>query len=302
MKTVTSPREAHEHTAAAKRGGALVGLVPTMGALHAGHASLIRLARRRTGYVAASIFVNPKQFGPGEDLSRYPRDVQGDARRLEELGCDLLFLPSEGDLYSPEDRTRVYVDGLSEVLCGASRSGHFGGVTLVVAKLFNVFQPDEAYFGQKDAQQAVIIQRMAADLDFPVRIVLGETVREADGLAMSSRNAYLTADARASAPAMYRALRAAKRSIEDGQRDPKALEAAIGRTMQGAGFDIDYVSIVNAASLAPVALVEGAILIACAGTIGATRLVDNVALAVSGESVREILCEFPEWSRYGREH
>ena len=298
MKTVTTPREVRESTSAARSAGARIGFVPTMGALHAGHASLVRLARRRTGYVAASIFVNPKQFSPKEDLARYPRDVERDARLLEELECDLLFLPSEKDIYSPADRTRVSVDGLSDVLCGASRPGHFGGVTLVVAKLFNIVRPDEAYFGQKDAQQAVIIQRMAADLDFPVRIVLGATVREADGLAMSSRNAYLAPAARTGAPAMYRALCAAKRSIEQGERNPVPLMAAMRRGMEGAGFDVDYASIVEAATLRPVAAVEGTILMACAGTIGATRLIDNIALAVSGNRAEEVLLEFPEWSRY----
>jgi pantoate--beta-alanine ligase len=298
MKTVTTPREVRESTSAARSAGARIGFVPTMGALHAGHASLVRLARRRTGYVAASIFVNPKQFSPKEDLARYPRDVERDARLLEELECDLLFLPSEKDIYSPADRTRVSVDGLSDVLCGASRPGHFGGVTLVVAKLFNIVRPDEAYFGQKDAQQAVIIQRMAADLDFPVRIVLGATVREADGLAMSSRNAYLAPAARTEAPAMYRALCAAKRSIEQGERNLVPLMAAMRRGMEGAGFDVDYASIVEAATLRPVAAVEGTILMACAGTIGATRLIDNIALAVCGNRVEEVLLEFPEWSRY----
>ena len=298
MKTVTTPREVRESTSAARSAGARIGFVPTMGALHAGHASLVRLARRRTGYVAASIFVNPKQFSPKEDLARYPRDVERDARLLEELECDLLLLPCEKDIYSPADRTRVSVDGLADVLCGASRPGHFGGVTLVVAKLFNIVRPDEAYFGQKDAQQAVIIQRMAADLDFQVRIVLGATVREADGLAMSSRNAYLAPAARTGAPAMYRALCAAKRSIEQGERNPVPLMAAMRRGMEGAGFDVDYASIVEAATLRPVAAVEGTILMACAGTIGATRLIDNIALAVSGNRVEEVLLEFPEWSRY----
>ena len=301
MKTVTTPREVRESTSAARSAGARIGFVPTMGALHAGHASLVRLARRRTGYVAASIFVNPKQFSPKEDLARYPRDVERDARLLEELECDLLFLPCEKDIYSPADRTRVSVDGLSDVLCGASRPGHFGGVTLVVAKLFNIVRPDEAYFGQKDAQQVVIIQRMTADLDFPVRIVLGATVREADGLAMSSRNAYLAPAERTGAPAMYRALCAAKRSIEQGERNPVPLMAAMRRGMEGAVFDVDYASIVEAATLRPVAAVEGTILIACAGIIRATRLIDNIALAVSGDRVEEILLEFPEWSRYAGE-
>jgi pantoate--beta-alanine ligase len=301
MITATSPREVRENMAPVRNAGARIGFVPTMGALHEGHASLVRMARRRTGYVAVSIFVNPKQFSPKEDLARYPRDVERDAGLLEELRCDLLFLPSEEDIYSPADRTRVTVEGLSDVLCGASRPGHFGGVALVVAKLFNIVRPDEAYFGQKDAQQAVIIQRMAADLDFPVRIVLGSTVRETDGLAMSSRNAYLAPEARKNAPAMYRALCAARRRIEIGERDPGPIRAVLEKALGEAGFDVDYASIVDGKTLRPVAAIGGTILIACAGSIGATRLIDNIALAVSGNRVEEVLLEFPEWSRYAGE-
>jgi pantoate--beta-alanine ligase len=300
MITVTTPREVREATLAAKKSAKRVGLVPTMGALHEGHASLLRMARRRTEFVAASIFVNPKQFGPNEDLARYPRDLHGDRRLLEEVGCDLLFLPSARDVYSPADRTRVSVEGLSEVLCGASRPSHFAGVTLVVAKLFNIVQPDEAYFGQKDAQQAIIIQRMAADLDIPVRIVVGPTVREADGLAVSSRNSYLPPEARRNAPAIYRALRSAVRRIEEGERGPAPLIAAIRREMTEGGFEVEYASIVDGASLRPVGRLDGTILIACAGTIGGTRLIDNIALRISGMSAEETLLEFPEWSRYFR--
>ncbi len=298
MKTVTTPRGVRENIGTVKSGGARVGLVPTMGALHEGHASLVRLARQRVEYVAVSIFVNPMQFGPKEDLARYPRDVERDARFLEGLGCDLLFFPSEKDVYSPADRTRILVEGLSDVLCGASRPGHFGGVALIVAKLFNIVLPDEAYFGQKDAQQAVIIQRMAADLDFPVRIVLGSTVREADGLAMSSRNVYLKPDARKRAPAMYGVLRTAKRRIEEGERNPEPLIAEMRHAMGEAGFDVDYASIVEGPSLKPVEVIRGAVLLACAGTIDGIRLIDNIALTVSGSRVEEVLLEFPQWSRY----
>ena len=298
MKTVKAPREVREIIDRLKRDGASVGLVPTMGALHEGHASLVRLARSRSGFVVASIFVNPKQFGPREDLGRYPRSFDEDRRLLESLGCDLLFSPDDRDLYSQADRTRVAVEGLSGVLCGVSRSGHFDGVTLVVAKLFNIVRPDEAYFGQKDAQQAVIIQRMAADLDVPVRIVLGPTVREADGLAMSSRNVYLDDSSRASAPAIYRSLRAAKERIEAGDRDPVAVAAGVARMMREGGFDVEYASVVDGAALEAIERIEGIVLIACAGRIGGTRLIDNVALRVAGTKVEEILLMFPEWSRY----
>ncbi|HEY5133754.1 MAG TPA: pantoate--beta-alanine ligase [Candidatus Krumholzibacteriaceae bacterium] len=298
MKTVKAPREVREIIDRLKRDGASVGLIPTMGALHEGHASLVRLARSRSGFVVASIFVNPKQFGPREDRGRYPRAFDGDCRLLESLGCDLLFHPADGDLYSHADRTRVAVEGLSDVLCGTSRSGHFHGVTLVVAKLFNIVRPDEAYFGQKDAQQAVIIQRMAADLDVPVRIVLGPTIREADGLAMSSRNVYLDDSSRASAPAIYRSLRAAKERVEAGDRDPVAVAAGVARMMREGGFEVEYASVVDGAALEAIERIEGIVLIACAGKIGGTRLIDNIALRVAGTKVEEILLMFPEWSRY----
>jgi len=299
MKTFTTPRGIHEHLLRERRGGARVGLVPTMGALHDGHASLVRLARGRTDLVAASIFVNPKQFGPCEDFSRYPRDPERDARLLEELGCDILFLPSQNDLYSAADRTRVQVEELSDALCGMSRPGHFQGVTLVVAKLFNIVQPDEAYFGQKDAQQALIIQRMAADLDFPVRVVLGPTVREPDGLAMSSRNAYLDADARRRAVSLSKALSAARDRIERGERDAEPLAALMRGILESAGVAVEYAAVVDGATLEPRREVEGTVLVACAANVGATRLIDNVALNVSGNEVREVLLEFPEWNRYG---
>ena len=299
MKTFTTPRGIHEHLLRERRGGARVGLVPTMGALHDGHASLVRLARGRTDLVAASIFVNPKQFGPCEDFSRYPRDPERDARLLEELGCDILFLPSQNDLYSAADRTRVQVEELSDALCGMSRPSHFQGVTLVVAKLFNIVQPDEAYFGQKDAQQALIIQRMAADLDFPVRVVLGPTVREPDGLAMSSRNAYLDADARRRAVSLSKALSAARDRIERGERDAEPLAALMRGILESAGVTVEYAAVVDGATLEPRREVEGTVLVACAANVGATRLIDNVALNVSGNEVREVLLEFPEWNRYG---
>jgi pantoate--beta-alanine ligase len=298
MNTVTTAREVREAVDRAKRSGALVGFVPTMGALHEGHASLVRMARSRTGFVAASIFVNPKQFGPKEDLARYPRAFDRDRRMLEDLGCDLLFHPDERDLYSPADRTRIAVEGLSDVLCGATRTGHFNGVALVVAKLFNIVRPDEAYFGQKDAQQAVVVQRMTADLDFPVRIVLGPTVREADGLAMSSRNGYLDPTARAKAPALYRALRVAKERIEGGERNPAPIIAMMMETIREAGFDVEYACIVDGGTLRTLERIGGTALIACAGRIGGTRLIDNIALRVSGVHVEEILLAFPEWSRY----
>ncbi|MCX5752066.1 MAG: pantoate--beta-alanine ligase [Candidatus Krumholzibacteria bacterium] len=298
MKTVTTPREARRAIDEIKKAGARVGLVPTMGALHEGHASLVRMARARTEFVVASIFVNPRQFGPKEDLSRYPRTLEADRRMLEDLGCDLLFHPNDADLYSPADRTRISVEGISDVLCGAARRDHFQGVALVVAKLFNIIGPDAAFFGQKDAQQALVIQRMAADLDIPVTILLGPTVREADGLAMSSRNRYLDPESRSKAPAMYAALASARRRIEAGERDPAPLAAMMTGTMRAAGFDVEYAGAVDGATLEPLERMAGTVLLACAGRIGGTRLIDNVTLRVSGAKVEEIVLEFPEWSRY----
>jgi pantoate--beta-alanine ligase len=269
-----------------------------MGALHEGHASLVRMARARTGFVVASIFVNPKQFGPREDLARYPRTFEADRALLADLGCDLLFHPEPSALYSPADRTRVSVEGISDVLCGASRHGHFQGVALIVAKLFNIVGPDEAFFGQKDAQQALVIQRMASDLDFPVAIRLGPTVREADGLAMSSRNRYLGPEDRARAAALYAGLSMARSMIEAGERDPAPVAAAMREQMRAAGFEVEYAVAVAGATLGRLDRIEGTVLLACAGRLGGTRLIDNVALRVSGGTVEEIVLEFPGWSRY----
>jgi pantoate--beta-alanine ligase len=300
METVRTPAAVREALGGARCSGEPVGLVPTMGALHEGHASLVRMARERTKRVVATIFVNPKQFGPREDYARYPRDEARDAAMLEELGCDLLFAPSGRDLYSAGDRTRVSVDGLSDALCGRFRPGDFQGVALVVAKLFNIVQPDEAFFGQKDAQQALVIQRMAADLDFPVRITIGPTVRESDGLAMSSRNRYLDGAERERAPALYRALQDARAAVARGERGAGAVGSRVRRAMERAGFEVDYAEVVDGETLGPLDRIEGTVLIAAAGRLGRTRLIDNVALAVHGASVDETILAFPRWSRYGR--
>lgn len=298
MKRVKTATEVREIVSRIRGGGERIGFVPTMGALHEGHMSLINLARSRTDFVVTSIFVNPKQFGPKEDYSRYPRDFERDGALMQEGGCDLLFLPSATDMYSPGDRTRVHVEGVTEFLCGASRPGHFNGVALIVAKLFNIVLPDEAYFGQKDAQQAVVIQRMAADLDFPVRIVIGPTVREADGLAMSSRNAYLSTGERSKALALHAALTDAQRAIEEGERDAAVIRSAMNRIMAGAGIEVEYAEVVDAKTMRPRERIDGTVLLAVAGRLGGARLIDNVALMVDGDGVGEIVLEFPEWSRY----
>ncbi len=299
MKTVKTPAAVREALSDVRLAGKRIGLVPTMGALHGGHTGLVRMARGRTDCVVVSIFVNPKQFAPREDFERYPRDEAGDAAILMELGCDLLFLPSEEDLFSPMDRTRIAVGDLSDVLCGLARPGHFQGVALIVAKLFNIVQPDEAFFGQKDAQQAVIIQRMAADLDFPVRIKLGPTARETDGLALSSRNRYLNRNERNRATALFAGLHDAKTRIERGERRAGVVRDALRRIMEGAGFDVEYADVVDGERLTPLERIEGTVLVAVAGRLGETRLIDNIALSVREEYVEEIVLEFPAWSRYG---
>ncbi len=298
MKKATSLTEAAGILAEVRRKGLSIGLVPTMGALHEGHISLVKMSLARSGYTAVSIFVNPKQFGEGEDLDEYPRTEDKDAALLEELGCDLLFMPGPGSLYSDSDRTSVSLSGLGDYLCGADRPGHFDGVLLVVSKLFNIIRPDYAFFGQKDAQQAVIIQRMAADLDFPVRIFLGPTVREKDGLAMSSRNRYLSREERAKAPKMREGLLAAAGAIEKGERDASALKDIVTASMDAGGFEIDYVECVDGGTLQPLQSVDGTVLLAAAGKLGATRLIDNIAMEVGRDGVVETLLEFPEWSRY----
>ncbi len=300
MKKATSAAEAAKILAHARRKGLSIGLVPTMGALHEGHISLVKMSLERSDFTVVSLFVNPKQFGEGEDLDKYPRTEEEDARILEELGCDLLFMPERDALYSDLDSTTVSISSLGDHLCGASRPGHFDGVLIVVAKLFNIIDPDFAFFGQKDAQQAVIIQRMAADLDFNVRIFLGPTVREEDGLALSSRNRYLTVSERNNAPAMRRGLLEAAEAIRNGERNATILKDIVTASMTGGGFEIDYVEIVDGGTLQPVPSIDGTILLAAAGKMGTTRLIDNMALKVTPDGAAETLLEFPEWSRYDR--
>jgi len=300
MEKATSPAEAARILAEVRREGLSIGLVPTMGALHEGHLSLVKMSLERSGYTVVSLFVNPKQFGEDEDLEKYPRTEKRDAALLEELGCGLLFMPERDSLYTDADRTKVSISSLGDHLCGASRPGHFDGVLLVVAKLFSIIDPDYSFFGQKDAQQAVMIQRMAADLDFQVRIFLGPTVREADGLAMSSRNRYLTDDERSGAPRMRAGLVAATNAITNGERDSSRLKDIVSASMTAGGFEIDYIEVVDGASLQPMTTVDGIVLLAAAGKMGTTRLIDNIALKVGPGGAIETLLEFPEWSRYER--
>jgi pantoate--beta-alanine ligase len=277
--TIAATREA---VACARSRGLTIGLVPTMGALHAGHASLLHAARRETGYVVTSIFVNPTQFGPSEDFSRYPRPLEHDLEVCTAEGVDLVFNPEATVMYPPDFRTFVEVHELQEGLCGASRPGHFRGVATVVLKLFNIVQPDVAYFGQKDAQQARIIQQMAADLHVPVRLRVCPIVREADGLALSSRNQYLDPEQRRNAPALYRALEEARARIKDGEPDASAIRRfLVARITATPGAQLDYAEIVDADTLRPLDRLRGQILLALAVKFGSTRLIDN--MLVSGE-------------------
>jgi pantoate--beta-alanine ligase len=251
-----------------------VGLVPTMGAFHAGHHALMRAARERCDTVVVSLFVNPAQFEEAADLAAYPRDEQRDVAEAEELGVDVLYAPPVEEVYPPGFATSVRVEGLSDVLEGAERGpGHFGGVCTVVTKLFNVVRPDIAYFGQKDAQQVAVLRRMVLDLDIATELEVIPTVREPDGLALSSRNGRLAPDERRRATALSRALRAAEAAIENGERDAAAVARAARAELDG--IEPDYLALVDPDSFQPITTVDGRVLVAVAARIGATRLIDN---------------------------
>jgi pantoate--beta-alanine ligase len=259
-----------------KRAGERVAFVPTMGAIHAGHLSLVERARRSADRVVASIFINPLQFGPGEDFKRYPRPRARDHRLLKQAGVDLVWEPRSRELYPETERTRVRVTGLSDVLEGASRAGHFEGVATVVLKLLHVVEADVLWLGQKDAQQACILERMIEDLMVPVRVRRGATVREPDGLALSSRNRYLNAMQRADARGLYVGLEAVRRRLRTGERAAARLRATVRREWKR--FPLvreDYIAIVDANTLLPVKTVRGRVLIAVAARVGRARLIDN---------------------------
>jgi pantoate--beta-alanine ligase len=273
--------ETRKAVAAARAQGLSVGLVPTMGALHAGHDSLLQAARRETGFVVASIFVNPTQFGPNEDLSRYPRPFAKDVEMCAAEGVNLIFHPEPATLYPPGFRTFVEVHEFQNVLCGITRPTHFRGVATVVLKLFNIVQPDIAYFGQKDAQQARLLQQMVRDLDVPVTMKICPIVREPDGLAMSSRNQYLDGEQRRNATALYRALEVVRQRIATGERRAAPLVQA-AKELIGAtpGARLDYAEIVAWDTLQPVTTLHGQVLIALAVFFGTTRLIDNLLITV----------------------
>ncbi|MDP2980611.1 MAG: pantoate--beta-alanine ligase [Candidatus Omnitrophota bacterium] len=262
-----------------KKHGYKIGLVPTMGFLHEGHMSLIRKARKDTDYVIVSIFVNPAQFGPKEDFKRYPRAIKRDLMLCEKEGADIIFTPEAKEMYPKDYATYVSVEKITYKLCGASRPGHFRGVSTVVAKLFNITMPDIAYFGQKDAQQAIIIKRMAEDLNMSVEIKVMPVVREKDGLAMSSRNVYLNRKERGRAQSIYKSLKSAKELFNEGERDSKKIINKIKRVINNQpDAKIDYAAIVDAKDLRDIKKISGEALVAIAVWIGKTRLIDNIML------------------------
>jgi pantoate--beta-alanine ligase len=266
-------------TRQARAEGRPMGFVPTMGALHDGHMSLVRAAMAECQPVIASIFVNPTQFGPGEDLQKYPRTFEADRKCLEQAGVSYLFAPEAAEMYPPGFRTWVNVEGLSDRLEGRVRPGHFRGVTTVVLKLLEIVQPQKAFLGRKDAQQARLIQQMARDLHLDCEIIVCPIVRESDGLAMSSRNAYLSPDERRAATVLHRALDAARRAIERGERDALRLTAAIRETLRGEPLaQTDYVEFVDAETLEPVTRLRRTCLALLAARFGATRLIDNLLI------------------------
>jgi pantoate--beta-alanine ligase len=284
MKTVRTVADLRAELAPARRAGRSIGLVPTMGALHDGHLSLVRRARADNDVVVVSLFVNPTQFAPTEDLAAYPRDEAGDARAAQQAGADILFAPSVDEVYPDGFSTTVHVDGISEPLEGAQRgAAHFDGVATVVTKLFNMAQPDVAYFGRKDAQQLAVVRRFVRDLDIPVRIEGCETIREADGLAMSSRNAYLTDEDRPRALGLSRALAAARAAVADGATDPAAVEAAARAQLDALGVEPEYVALVDPDSFLPITSIDGDVLVAIAARVGRARLIDNATITRTPE-------------------
>lgn len=288
MIIATTAAELREQVNAWRAAGESIGFVPTMGALHEGHLALVRRAGELADRVVASVFVNPTQFGPGEDFERYPRDPEGDAELLEGAGCHLLFLPPVEVLYPPGGATAVEVGGPAEGLEGDHRPGHFRGVATVVVKLFELVRPDLAVFGDKDAQQLAVVRRVVADLHLPVEIVGHPTVREADGLAMSSRNAFLAPEDRRAAKVLHRALAAARQAIEEGERDPGRVRAILCEVLAGEPrVEVDYAEVVDANTFRPLAdgaEIRGQVVLPVAARLGATRLIDNLQLAVEAPS------------------
>jgi pantoate--beta-alanine ligase len=278
IKVIKSVKAMTELSSSLRRKGRSIGFVPTMGYLHDGHISLVDQARKHNDIVVVSIFVNPTQFGPKEDLKKYPRNMKRDLALLSKAGVDFVFCPSAKGMYPEGYRTYIEVKGLSDKLCGASRPGHFKGVATIVAKLFNIVQPDAAYFGEKDFQQLVIIRRMANDLNMDVKVISMPTVREKSGLAMSSRNSYLSKEDALRAQAISRALKFAQTLVRSGVTSAAKVNDAISKLIKTAGLKIDYIAICDPQTLEDKKQVKGKILIAVAAYVGKTRLIDNVII------------------------
>ncbi len=280
MNLVHTIAEAREQTSAARRDGKSIGLVPTMGALHEGHLTLIRRAKQQNDFVGVSIFVNPTQFAPTEDLAKYPRTLDEDARKCREAGVDLVFAPDAKEMYPSGFDTWVDIGGVTEMLEGKFRPTHFRGVATVCLKLFNIFQPDKAYFGRKDYQQLRVIQKMTADLNLPLEIVPVDIVREPDGLAMSSRNSYLSADERKAALCLSQSLADAQAAYESGERSAMTIQHVVKHRLDAEPLaEIDYAVVVDAETLLPIETIVRPAAVLLAVRIGTTRLIDNVVLS-----------------------
>jgi len=281
MKIIKSPKTMQRVCRGIKQKGKIIGFVPTMGYLHEGHLSLVRVAKKKSDVLVVSIFINPTQFGPKEDFKRYPKNLKRDKRLLKETGCDFLFVPDIKNMYPEGYDTYVEVENLTRILEGASRPEHFKGVTTIVAKLFNIVQPDIAVFGQKDFQQAVVIKRMVKDLNFPVKIIVAPTIREKSGLALSSRNLYLSDEEKKQALVLYQSLNLAKKMIESGERDSRRIKNRMRLLIQKKPkAKIDYIAINDSETLRPLKKLKGNVLISLAVRVGKTRLIDNIKIKV----------------------
>ena len=289
VRVVRNLREMHRIADEMRRDGLRIGLVPTMGFLHAGHSSLIRLAGRATDRTVVSVFVNPAQFGPNEDFDTYPRDFERDRAMVRAGGGHLIYAPSTEEMYPAGFATCVEVERLADHLCGASRPGHFRGVATVVTKLFAAVKPHVAVFGQKDAQQAGVVRRLTRDLNFGVEILIAPTVREADGLAKSSRNRNLSPQQRRGAPVIYRALQEGRDLVLAGEKRACAvIDAVARRVLRKPGAEVDYISVVDARDFRPLEAIEGRVLLAAAVRFGRSRLIDNIVVETNGRTVQEI--------------
>jgi pantoate--beta-alanine ligase len=277
MQIITTISEMQSLADSLRQQGKTIGLVPTMGCLHEGHLSLMRRARQECDALIVSIFVNPAQFGPGEDFDRYPRDAEGDRVKCGSAGVDILFMPAAAEMYPEKPTVFVIVEGLSDILEGAARPGHFRGVSTVVSKLFHVVKPHTAYFGQKDYQQCVVVKRMVKGLNMDVKIAVLPTVREQDGLALSSRNSYLTAEERRAASAIYRSLSSAEQLVKAGVKEPEKLKNKMQAVLrEERGISIEYIEVVDCENLAPRAVIQDKMVILIAVRLGRTRLIDNL--------------------------